>query len=386
MRDRTSWVDRRLAVDDDVLPLDKFDRAIIVGGGKAAGDLAVAVADRLGGVLPVSGVVSVPGRQTRHHDRIILRGVRDWSRNEVTPEAVRATAEMLRQFEQADGRTLVVAVITGGGSALISQPTIAVERMNSRAHAIAAVGGDIRAVNEYRASVDSIKSGGLARAVQRCPGPPTLVTLCISDVIGDDPAVIASGPTATNPPMHFHVLGNNAVAVDAAGIAAESLGYNHVMRCDVGPQPSAEQAGRQMVHAMSAMRPPTSRAAAVQHDALITGGEPTVRLSDRSTRGRGGRNGQLVLAALVELRQRFIHFPPLTLLSAGTDGEDGTSDSAGAWIDPAVDARARELRLDPADYLAHHNSHEFFDRCGGLLQTGPTGTNVCDVRVATWSR
>jgi glycerate 2-kinase len=125
---------------------------------------------------------------------------------------------------------------------------------------------------------------------------------------------------------------------------------------------------------------------------LITGGEPVVRLAPAEQRGLGGRNQQLVLAAL-EAMQSQPGFqtpngplPSFALLSAGTDGEDGPTDAAGAVIDVEVIAAAKEQLLDPADYLARNDAYHFFAATGGLLKTGPTHTNVCDVRVLVIDR
>ena len=102
-------------------------------------------------------------------------------------------------------------------------------------------------------------------------------------------------------------------------------------------------------------------------------------LAPKEIRGLGGRNQQLALAALAE----FDDWRGIALVSGGTDGEDGPTDAAGAWVDEKVAARARKLKLDPRDYLARNDAYRFFDAAGGLLKTGPTGTNVCDVRVVT---
>ncbi len=119
-------------------------------------------------------------------------------------------------------------------------------------------------------------------------------------------------------------------------------------------------------------------------DCLISGGEPTVRLVEASRRGRGGRNQQLVLAALAHLSAA--GNPPVALLSGGTDGEDGPTDAAGAWTDPAIVDAAKRAQLDPADYLARNDAYHFFELLGALLKTGPTDTNVCDVRVVLVER
>jgi glycerate-2-kinase len=117
-------------------------------------------------------------------------------------------------------------------------------------------------------------------------------------------------------------------------------------------------------------------------DCLISGGEPTVRLAPAEIRGRGGRNQQLCLAALAELDD----WRGVALLSGGTDGEDGPTDAAGACVDEPIAQEARRLGLDANDFLARNDAYAFFKASGGLLMTGPTHTNVCDLRVITVAR
>jgi hydroxypyruvate reductase len=122
---------------------------------------------------------------------------------------------------------------------------------------------------------------------------------------------------------------------------------------------------------------------------LITGGEPVVRLVDAAQRGKGGRNQQLVLAALIELSTKndaIDALRGLVLLSGGTDGEDGPTDAAGALVDEDVARRVVEQKLDPRDFLSRNDAYTFFERTGGLIKTGPTHTNVCDVRVVLVDR
>jgi glycerate 2-kinase len=124
-------------------------------------------------------------------------------------------------------------------------------------------------------------------------------------------------------------------------------------------------------------------------DCLITGGEPTVKLAPPAARGKGGRNQQLVLAALVELQRNHSDSnssPGLAILSGGTDGEDGPTDAAGAILDEAVVAQMLQHGLDPRDYLCRNDAYHFFQPLGGLIKTGPTHTNVCDVRVVVVGR
>jgi glycerate 2-kinase len=196
------------------------------------------------------------------------------------------------------------------------------------------------------------------------------------------------------------VIGNNAVAVDAASVEAERRGYSHAMHAATSLEGPAEDIGRhlaQMVLHMQTQPGP---------DCLITGGEPTVRLAPPEIRGKGGRNQQLVVAAMIELLsaelgagsaeqtmresaaipRSALCAPRFVLLSAGTDGEDGPTDAAGAVIDSESINRMQTLNLDPADFLHRNDAYTFFDALGGLIKTGPTHTNVCDLRVVLVDR
>ena len=253
-----------------------------------------------------------------------------------------------------------------------------------------------------------------------------LITLIISDVIGDPLDVIASGPTVgdTSSPqealailerldparsvpasIYRHlasqtateipkstkspfgcevtnlVIGNNALAVDAAGIEAERRGYSHAMQAATKLEGPAEEIGVHLAEMALAMK------GTAGPDCLITGGEPTVRLAPPELRGKGGRNQQLVLAALVRLVQTGENSADgIVLLSGGTDGEDGPTDAAGAVLSADVIAEMRRQKLDPASHLGRNDAYTFFEQIGGLMKTGPTHTNVCDLRVVTVSR
>jgi hydroxypyruvate reductase len=182
-----------------------------------------------------------------------------------------------------------------------------------------------------------------------------------------------------------HVIGNNAVAVDAAGLEAERRGYSHAMVAAGQLEGEADRIGRHLAGMARHMRHTAGP------DCLISGGEPTVTLVDESARGLGGRNQQLVLAALCELAASTdtrVRSPleGMLILSGGTDGEDGPTDAAGALVDGSLANAARQNGLDPEDYLRRNDAYRFFEPLGGLIKTGPTHTNVCDVRVVLVDR
>ena len=178
--------------------------------------------------------------------------------------------------------------------------------------------------------------------------------------VGDEPSCVTN-----------LLIGNNATAVDAAGMEAEHLGYNHAMISATEPEATAEEVAQHLVEMAQSMRREQKT------NCLVSGGEPTVHLAPAAERGLGGRNQQLVLAALCALED----WRHLALLSGGTDGEDGPTDAAGALVNEQIAEAARNQALDAAYYLKRNDAYHFFQQVGGLLQTGPTHTNVCDLRV-----
>lgn len=410
-----------LHIGDESLSLEGVRRIVVVGCGKAGAGMAAGVEQALASVLEtkqVAGWVNVPADCVRPLQCIHLHAARPAGVNEPTEAGVAGSLEILRLVESLGPDDLCLCLISGGGSALLPAPVEGISLADKQAitRHLSAAGANIAELNTVRKQLSRIKGGGLARACRA----GRLFTLVISDVLGDPLDVIASGPTVVDratphdalavldkfrareagiAPHVFDylrqrtqhspapittrvtnlIIGNNAVAVDAAGQMAERLGYAHAMHAATQLEGSAEEVGRHLVHMAGQM------AEGVGPDCLITGGEPTVTLAPRELRGRGGRNQQLVLAALIELvcssmRERVV------VLSGGTDGEDGPTDAAGAWVDATVMARAAELQLDPHDYLRRNDAYTFFARCGALIHTGPTHTNVCDVRVVLVAR
>jgi len=420
-----------LWIADQPVDLRQIDRIAVVGAGKASAAMARAVEETLGPRIAkeknLTGWINVPADQVDPQPaHIHLHAARPATVNEPTEEGAAGTRRILEIVDSLGPRDLCLCLISGGGSALLPAPVqgVTVEDKRQVALALSEAGVQIGEINTVRSALSRIKCGGLARACRAS----RLVGLIISDVLGDPLPSIASGPTIVDQtpdparaldileranaakrgvsPAVFEYLhaaarrgttesstaiptrtevrnlliGNNATAVDGAGIRAESLGYRYLMRCDTNPNVEAEAVGRQMadlaVHMLADTNPDAP-------DCLITGGEPVVRLADRSIRGKGGRNQQLVLAALVRLLQYETPIAGrLVILSGGTDGEDGPTDAAGAVIDDRVLDAVRRSNLDPADYLARNDAYRFFQSLDSLLITGPTGTNVCDLRVA----
>jgi hydroxypyruvate reductase len=364
-----------------------------------------------------AGLVNVPAGAEAKTAFIRQHVARQQGANEPTEAAALGVGEMLQLVSSLGPRDLCFCVLTGGASALLPAPiegfTLADKVALTRE--MSARGATIHQMNAVRRALSRVKGGGLARAC----GAGHLVALILSDVPGDDLDTIASGPTVlrgrpvdealqvlgdlqvgelpvgrrameliasstrrpaekANPACHVAnlVVGNNATAVDAAGVEAEKLGYSHAMVAAAEPEGLVEEVATNLAAMARRMRD------AAGPDCLISGGEPTVRLAPANRRGMGGRNQQLCLEALT----RQADWQRLVLLSGGTDGEDGPTDAAGAWVDPSVADAALRSGLVAREFLARNDAYHFFEKAGGLLRTGPTHTNVGDLRVITVSR
>lgn len=453
-RDKVQLNGTRLVVEGSgpepiELELASARRLVVVGAGKAAAAMAIAlqqaVLNRLATTLPeleIVGWINAPEdtfslEDTTSLGPIHLHAARPPGINSPTEAAMLGTQRILELVGNCDDRDCVICLLSGGGSALLVAPAPGVTLADKQAVArqIAAAGGNIEQLNAVRRPLSRVKGGGLARACRA----GRLLTLILSDVLGDALDTIASGPTMVPPPTeefqantqdnasralrvldelglgnspslagavgalhqqqqspahstsHQHnpsmiiehvILGNNADAVDAAGAKAVELGYRYVMQSAERVEGDVLQVARSAADAIEQL------ASQDQIDCWISGGEPTVTLPPQGA-GRGGRNQQLALAVLREMKLRDSQggsSHEWVFLSGGTDGEDGPTDAAGAIVDRSVIARTAELHLESRDYLARADAYSFFEKVDGLLQTGPTGTNVCDIRVALCKR
>jgi glycerate 2-kinase len=416
-----------LAIGDELLDLRPIGRIAIVGAGKAAGATAVALEKVLGQRLldekQVSGWVNVPADCVVPTQRIHLHAARAAGVNEPSAEGAQGTRRILEIVASLGPDDVCFCLLTGGGSALLPAPVpeISLDDKVRLTRLISGAGANIEQLNIVRQNLSLVKGGGLARACRA----GQLITFVISDVLGDPLDLIASGPTVQSQSTatdalivldelgltgdsslteivnylrrrareqtaleadreRFEpisavtnlVLGNNATAVDGAGVEAERLGYSHAMISATNSEGPAEDVGRHLASMALEMRDNPGP------DCLISGGEPTVKLIEERRRGNGGRNQQLALAALKELG----NCERICLLSGGTDGEDGPTDAAGAVVDTEVVRVAAIAGLDANDFLARNDAYTFFQMCGGLLITGPTQTNVCDLRVVVVQR
>ncbi len=413
--------------------LSDLQRIIVVGAGKAGAGMASAVEEVLGTDMvdaKVTGWVNVPADCVRELRRIRLHAARPAGVNEPTVEGVGGSLKILQLVERLRDDDLCLVLLSGGGSALLPAPCFGVSLDDKQevTRLLSRGGATINELNTVRKQLSLIKGGGLARALKA----GRMIGLIISDVIGDPLDIISSGPTVdddSTPAMardilkriagqnnvpkavlellnekieldasttsntrprvdadrvQNYVIGNNAVAVAAAEHQARSLGYD-VRVIGVGIGGIASEIGRDLARQCLAAR--AEVVASGKPLCLISGGEPTVRLSETKLPRKGGRSQELVLAACVEILSagsisQSSAAKKITILSGGTDGEDGPTDAAGAWLDADVLQSIQDQHLVPEDYLAINNAYEFFSRAGGLLKSGPTHTNVMDVRVA----
>ena len=404
-----------LWIGEQRFDLNSVGRIAVVGAGKAGASMATALEESLGSKLlhekKVQGWVNVPADCLRETEVIHLHPARPAGVNEPTPEGMQGTREILQLIGGLGPNDLCLCLISGGGSALLPMPRsgISLETKIWLTREIAARGGDIHDLNTVRREISAVKGGGLARMCKA----GHLINFTLSDVMTDDLEVIASGPTVprqptpeaalkvleslgllqspagqevqkvltgaasqsqgeqTYPELTNLIIGKNSTAVDSAGIEAEKLGYSHAMISGDPEENTAEAVGRWLANNGSSMRDKSGP------DCLISGGESTVALVPSAKRGKGGRNQQVALAALDHLAD----WSGLALVSGGTDGEDGPTDAAGALVDEVIVACSQAADLEPSDYLNRNDAYHFFEQVDGLIKTGPTHTNVCDLRV-----
>jgi glycerate 2-kinase len=401
-------------------PLTSAGQIVAVGAGKAGAGMAAGLERAVAGTPfaeRLSGWINVPADCVRPLRSIHLHPARPAGLNEPTAAGVEGADEILRRVQQLSSDDLCLVLLSGGASALLPAPAPGVSFADKLAvtQLLMARGATINDLNCVRKHVSAIKGGNLARAA----GDARVVSLIISDVIGDPLDVIGSGPTVADrstvadalgileriasrpsdvpdgiwsflearrntPPdlplpdtVCNFVIGNNATALAAAGRKAGALGYV-VQSLGSANRGEARDVGRELAARVVAIR--DSQVATSSSVCVLGGGETTVRLAATSQRRSGGRNQELVLGAVDSLWEDGL--PRVAVLSGGTDGEDGPTDAAGAVADAELIQIARGLGVLPEPFLAINNAYEFFERTGGLIKTGPTHTNVMDVWVA----
>lgn len=401
-----------LEVSNKIYRLSNYEKIYIIGAGKASAAMAQPVEDMLGDLIS-GGVINV-----KYGHALPLRLVKVIEAGHPVPDeaGLRGTKQMIQLLKKTGERDLVICLISGGGSALLPLPAegLTLGEKQQVTKLLLECGATIQEMNAVRKHISQVKGGQLARLAY----PSTLVSLILSDVIGDNLDSIASGPTAPDPttfndclsilerynikkklpPSVFTLLekgargeveetpkpgdpvfertqnvivGSNLIAVEAARKKAGFLGYStHVLSTQI--QGEAREAA--ISHAILARKIIASEQPVSRPAAVISGGETTVTLRGK---GLGGRNQEFALAAAIGIAG----LENVVVLSGGTDGTDGLTDAAGAVADGTTLKRAQTLGLDPKKYLDENDSFHFFQALGDLLITGPTYTNVMDLQL-----
>jgi hydroxypyruvate reductase len=381
------------------LPPDDGGRLIVIGAGKASAAMARAVDEHWSG--PVDGLVV-----TRYGHGVPCSRIEIVEAAHPVPDAAgeAAAQRILQKVQGLSAGDRVLALISGGGSALLAAPAegVTLDGKQALTAALLKSGATIGEINCVRKHLSAIKGGRLAAAAW----PASVLTLAISDVPGDDPAVIASGPTVADPTScaeALAVLDRYGIVIDeklrcrltAGELETPKPGDRHLaaseFRLIASPRQMLETAaaearrlgitprilGDAIEGEARVVAAGMARQALAHHGArpcvLLSGGETTVTVCGN---GRGGRNTEFLLA----LARALDGAPGIHALAADTDGIDGSEDNAGAFIEPATLQRAQAHGLDPAAHLANNDAWSYFAGLGDLLVTGPTRTNVNDFR------
>ena len=412
VRGHLSVGEGKIVGGDVTFPLEEVDRVVVVGAGKAGVPMSCAVEAVLGDMVH-SGNVVVP-----HGQGADLETIRIHEAGHPVPDhpGVRAGGAVVEALRGVDEKTLVICLISGGGSALLVCPAagVTLEDLQATNQTLLACGATIVEINTLRKHLSALKGGQLARAA----APARVLTLILSDVVGDPLDAIASGPTVADttsfedclsivarygladllPPLVLRrlrdgargelvetpkpgdpvfdrvtnvLVANNDRAVRAAARKADELGYKSLVLSTVIEGETRDVA---KVHAAIAREIQASGRPCEPPCCLISGGETTVTLRGD---GRGGRNQEFVLAAALDIAGA----EGITVCSVGTDGIDGTTDAAGAVADGRTAERSVAAGIDPYASLENNDSHAVFTALDDLVVTGPTDTNVMDLRL-----
>jgi hydroxypyruvate reductase len=385
------------------LPPKPAGRCIVIGAGKASAAMAAAL-DTAWPDVDVSGVVVTRYGHAVPAGRIRIIEASHPVPDEMSLEAGRVILEAVQGLSKDD---LVIAMISGGGSALLVAPAGEMTLSDKQAvnKALLKSGATIREMNAVRKHLSLIKGGRLAMAAR----PASVVTLVISDVPGDDPSDIASGPTVADdstidtvreivrrrhiqlperaqavldagletPKRHalssdVRIIAAPSLALAAAARVAEAAGVQPLI---LGDAIEGEARGMGTVMAGIALSARTRRLPVGGPAVLLSGGEGTVSIGADAA-GRGGRNTEFLLGLAVALAAN----NGVWAIAGDTDGIDGTEDAAGALVSPDSLVRSEQAGIDAKALLASHDSYSFFEGIGDLIKTGPTLTNVNDFR------
>jgi hydroxypyruvate reductase len=394
------------------LSLNPGTRVFVVGAGKAGAPMAAAVEKILGDWVH-RGIVVVKYGHLASVEKVSILEAGHPAPDDAGVKAAGMLRELLDETSEHD---LIICLLSGGGSALLPCPVppVTLKDKQKVTNLLLESGASIGEINCVRKHLSLLKGGGLARAAH----PAKILTLILSDVVGDPLDVIASGPTVGDPTTFTEavsvleqynlagkvpdtvmkylrdgvagrhpetpkpgdpefsgainlLIGTNTIAIQAAEDTARALGYHTTV---LSTTVTGETKDAAAAHATVAREIASANEPLTHSVCVLSGGETTVTIKGS---GKGGRNQEFALAAALGIEGLSETF----ILSGGTDGTDGPTDAAGAMVDGTTVERARALDLDPIAFLDNNDSYHFFERLGDLLITGPTLTNVMDMRV-----
>ena len=409
-----SFDDNILRIKGLTFNLSSFKRIFVIGGGKASGLMAEAVEDLLSDRID-GGVIVVPrGTKKRYHTSKIV--IHEAEHPVPDQSSVEGARRIMKVASDAGERDLLICLISGGGSSLMSLPKNGVSLQDKQlmTRLLLKCGATINEINTVRKHLSQFKGGQLAKKAY----PASIVSLILSDVVGDPIEVIASGPTVPDPTTYQDavkilkkygiwdktprsaketllkgadgnlpetpkpgevifkkvynlIIGDNRVASQAAYNVIKNSGLNALFLTsflegearDIGIMLAA--IGREVITSNNPVRKPCG---------IIVGGESTVTVKGL---GKGGRNQEISLSSALKIDG----LKGVVIMSFSTDGIDGPTDAAGAIVDGSTIARSREMGMDAMIYLENNDSYNFFSRLNDLIFTGPTGTNVNDISI-----
>lgn len=397
------------------IQLNRFERVFLIGFGKASVPMATALLDQFGEKIGKANVITKDPRFLTEQDRYENLSIYLGAHPVPTEASVQSTKELLNDLPELTESDLVLVVISGGGSALFTEPvnSVSIDDLQQLTQSLLKCGATIDEINTLRKHLDLVKGGQLAARLQ----PASIESVILSDVIGDRLDVIASGPTVEDPTtfsdclsilekyqikdkipatilkvllqgqngeipetpkpgqldrvkVDNHLVGTNFIAADAARHHAQLLGYHALIITThlTGLTEHVSSFIDNIIQTQILYDQPAKKPAC-----LIFGGEPTVNVSGG---GLGGRNMDLAIRMITGLDG----IKNVLFVSYATDGEDGPTNAAGAVVDGCVLEDGKNVHgLDVQTYIANSDSYHYFERLGGLIKTGATGTNVNDI-------
>lgn len=411
IREKLELEGDKLHIDKKTYNLRKLKKVIVIGAGKASSYMAKAVEEILANRITDGLII------TKYGHRAGLKRIKIIEAGHPIPDknSLSGTKKIKKLLDSAGKEDLVISLISGGGSALMTLPVkgISLEDVRRLTELLLSSGATIHEINTIRKHLSQVKGGNLARLIY----PAQSINLMISDVIGDNLDVIASGPTVSdsstfkealnilkkykltdkvskNILKHLQegarskipetpkkndlifkkvynlIVANNRLALEGARKKAQQLGYRTEVLSRALEGEARDVAKDQVNQAKKFLN---SKKEQSQPICLISGGETTVTIKGK---GRGGRCQEFALASAMKIAGKKEN---LVVLACGTDGTDGPTEAAGAVADTYTITRAQEKHLNPEKYLANNDSYHFFKRLGDLIITGPTHTNVMDL-------